>query len=73
VDTGSSISLIPTGTCSSEVRATSISQFCVICDKLEIKGAQDVEFHLKDRNYLYMFCVCFILTDTMELSVPISS
>jgi len=55
VDTGSNISLIQPGVCSSEVRATSISRFGVTCDKLEMKGVQDVQVNLSDRNYLYKF------------------
>jgi len=43
--------------CSSEVGSTSILHFGVMGDKLKIKGVQDVELHLNDRNYSYKFCL----------------
>jgi hypothetical protein len=46
LDTGSGISLIQPGVYSSKVKHTSLSPFGVTGKELEIKGVQEVLFHL---------------------------
>lgn len=68
VDTGSSISLIQPGVCSSEVKPTSLAPFGVMDNKLEIKEIQEVEFHLEDWKFHHRFCACSLPTDADGIS-----
>jgi hypothetical protein len=63
VDTGSSISLVQPGVCSSEVRPTNLFPFGVTGNELEIMGVQEVEFYLNDRKFCHQFCVCSLPTN----------
>jgi hypothetical protein len=53
IDTGSSISIIQPGVCSSEVRPTTLCPFGVTGNELEIKGVQEVEFYINNRNFCH--------------------
>jgi hypothetical protein len=63
VDTGSSISLIQPGVCSSEVKPASFAPFGVMGNEREIRGIQEVKFHLENRKFRHGFCVCRLPTD----------
>jgi hypothetical protein len=63
LDTGSGISLIQPGVYSSEVKPTNLSPFGVTGKELEIKGVQDVQFHLGRKKFSHQFCVCSLPTE----------
>ena len=63
VDTGSSISLIQQGVCSSKVRPTDLIPFGVTGKEREMRGTQDVKFWLNNREFSHQFCVCSLPTD----------
>jgi hypothetical protein len=63
LDTGSGISLIQPGVYSSEVKPTNLSPFGVTGKELEIKGVQDVQFHLGGKPISHQFCVCSLQTE----------
>jgi hypothetical protein len=60
LDTGSGISLLQPQVYSSEVKPTNLSPFGVTGKGLEIKGVQDVLFHLGGKKFSHQFCVCSI-------------
>jgi hypothetical protein len=62
VDTGSSISLIQQGVCSSKVRTTDLLPFGVRGKEREIRGTQDGKFCLNNRKFIISF-VCSLPTD----------
>jgi hypothetical protein len=63
LDTGSGISLIQPGVYSAEVTPTNISPFGVTGKQLEIKGVQEVLFHLGGKTFSHQFCVCSLPTE----------
>jgi hypothetical protein len=62
LDTWSGISLIQPGVYSTKVKHTNVSPFGVIGKELEIKGVQDVLFHLGGKKFSRQFCVCSLPT-----------
>ena len=67
IDTVSSISIIQPGVCYSEVRPTRLSPFGVTGNELEIKGVQEVEFYLNNRNFVTSFVFAHFQLTQMEL------
>jgi hypothetical protein len=63
VDTGSSISLIQPGVCTSEINRASVTPFGVTGDELRVKGEQRVIITINGETYNHEFCVCDLATD----------
>jgi hypothetical protein len=59
----SGISLIQPGVYPSELKPTNFSPFGVTGKELEIKGVQDVLFHLGGKKFSHQFCVCSLPTE----------
>jgi len=63
VDTGSSISLIQPGICTSEITRESVTSFGVTGDELRVKGIQRVIVIINGETYTHEFCVCDLATE----------
>jgi hypothetical protein len=63
VDTGSSISLVQPGVCSSRLTPTNITPFGVTGYGLKILGEQDLTLEFCDWRYRHRFCVCSLATE----------
>jgi hypothetical protein len=63
LDTRSGISLIQPGVYSTEIKPTNLSPFGVPGKEQEIKGVQDVLFHLGGNKFSHQFCVCSLPTE----------
>jgi hypothetical protein len=55
--------LIQPGVYPSEVKPTNLSTFGVKGKELEIKGVQEVLFHLGGKKFSHQFCVCSLPTE----------
>jgi hypothetical protein len=60
LDTGSGMSLIQPGVYSSEVKPTSLSPFGVTRKELEIKGVQEMLFHLDGKEFSHQISFVFV-------------
>jgi hypothetical protein len=63
IDTGSSVSLIQPGVCTSKLRRSSVTPFGVTGDELQLKGEQYVKFCVQGQTYSHSFCVIKLSTD----------
>jgi hypothetical protein len=63
LDTGSGISLIQPRVYPSELKPTNLCPFGVTGKELEIKGIQDVLFHLGGKRFSHQLCVCSLPTE----------
>jgi len=63
IDTGSSLSLIQPGVCSTPVKPARVSPHGITGDELQVKGEQFVKFKIKGEMYNHGFCVCSLSTD----------
>ena len=63
VDTGSSLSLIQPGVCTSVVNSATVTPYGVTGDELPLKGMQRVTFTIKGETYTHDFCVCAVATE----------
>jgi len=63
LDTGSSISLIQPGVCTSEITRASVTPFEVTGDELRVKGEQRVIIIINGETYNHEFCVCDLATE----------
>jgi hypothetical protein len=64
IDTGSSVSLIQPGVCSSKLRHSNVTPYGVTRDELQLRGEQYVKFGVKGQTYSQRFCFCKLSTDT---------
>jgi hypothetical protein len=62
VDTGSSISLVQPGICSSKLHPANITPFGVTGDGLNILGEQLLTLEVGEWRYRHRFCVCSLAT-----------
>jgi hypothetical protein len=62
VDTGSSISLVQPGICSSKLTPTDVTPFGVTGEGLNILGEQLLTLEVGDWRYRHRFCVCSLAT-----------
>jgi len=60
VDTGSSLSLIQPGVCTSVVDSATVTPYAVTGDELPLKGMQRVTFTIEGETYTHDFCVCTV-------------
>jgi len=63
VDTGSSLSLIQPGVCTSIVSRATVTSYGVTGDELRVKGEQRVTYTIKGETYTHDFCVCNVATE----------
>jgi hypothetical protein len=75
VDTGSSISLVQPGVCSSKLTPTNITPFGVTGDGLKILGEQHLALEFGEWHYRHRFCVCSLATQAdgiigLDIGVP---
>jgi len=63
VDTGSSLSLIQPGVCTSIVNSATVTPYGVTGDELRLKGEQRVTFTIKGETYTHDFCLCNVATE----------
>ena len=63
IDTGSSLSLIQPGVCSTPVEPARVLPYGVTGDELQVKGEQLVKFKIKGEWYSHGFCVCALSMD----------
>ena len=60
VNTGSSLSLIQPGVCTSVVNKATVTPYGVTGEELRVQGMQRVTFTIKGETYTHDFCVCTV-------------
>ena len=63
LDTGSSISLIQPGVCSTEMNRATVTPYGVTGEELRVQGEQRVIFTINGETYAHDFCVCKVATE----------
>ena len=63
VDTGSSLSLIQPGVCTSIVSRATVTQYGVTGDEIRVIREQRLTFTIKGETYTHDFCVCNVATE----------
>ena len=63
IDTGSSLSLIQPGVCSTQIDHATVIPYGVTGDELQVKGEQLVHFKIGGERYSHNFCVCTLSTE----------
>jgi len=63
LDTGSSISLIQPGVCSTEMSRATVTPYGVTGEELRVQGEQVVIFTINGETYTHHFCVCNVATE----------
>ena len=63
LDTGSSISLIQPGVCSTEMNRATVTPYGVTGEELRVQGEQRVIFTINGETYTHDFCVCSVATE----------
>ena len=63
LDKGSSLSLIKTGVCTSNVNSAIVTPYGVTGDELRVNGEQRVTFTIKGETYTHDFCVFNVATE----------
>ena len=67
VDTGSSISILQPCVSRCDIRVTTMKQYGVTGEVLDIKGLQSMTFTLNGREFTHAFLVCALPTDAAGL------
>ena len=63
VYTGSSISLIQPGVCSTEINRATVTPYGVTGEELRVQGKQVVILTINGETYTHEFCVCELATE----------